>query len=96
MVSRFFFVFGFILILLGTILILIEGFVPGGSISTGGILLIGPVPIIFGSGPMGQVLALLAIALTIAVLTFAFLREKNRDAEQKGQSEAKEGDLRQD
>ena len=53
--------FGMVLIFLGTAL-------SGGEVSTGGIFLIGPIPIVFGGGPLGQVLALLATIMTIILI----------------------------
>ena len=34
-----------------------------GSVSTGGVIFIGPVPIVFGSGPGGWILALLSLLI---------------------------------
>jgi len=40
----------------------------GGSGSTGGFILIGPFPIVFGSGPGSSTLALIGAAITIVVI----------------------------
>jgi uncharacterized membrane protein len=49
----------------------------GGSTSFGGIILIGPVPIVFGAGPGAQWLILFAIILTVlSVIMFLILRRR--------------------
>ena len=45
------------------------GSLSGGSSSSGGFILIGPFPIVFGSGSEGQGLALLSLALGILMLS---------------------------
>ena len=57
-----------ILVVLGLVMIFLGAVLSGGELSTGGILLIGPIPVIFGGGPLGQVLALLATILAIILL----------------------------
>jgi uncharacterized membrane protein len=42
----------------------------GGSSSTGGFILIGPFPIVFGSGPNSGMLAEVGLVITIAVVAF--------------------------
>jgi uncharacterized membrane protein len=49
----------------------------GGSTSFGGIILIGPVPIVFGAGPGAQWLILFAIILAVlSVIMFLILRRR--------------------
>jgi uncharacterized membrane protein len=53
----------------------------GGSGSTGGFILIGPIPIFFGSGPESGTLAVLGVVITVvmlAVYIFAFLGSRSR------------------
>ncbi len=63
---------GFIVMFVGLVLVAIAAVLSqGGSTSTGGIIFIGPVPIVFGTGPGAQWLILVAIilaALTIIML----------------------------
>jgi uncharacterized membrane protein len=42
----------------------------GGSSSTGGFILMGPIPIVFGSGPNSGILATVALAITVVVVAF--------------------------
>jgi uncharacterized membrane protein len=51
----------------------------GGSSSSGGFILIGPIPIVFGSGPGSGTLAAVALVVTVAMvavylLSFLLLR----------------------
>jgi len=60
---------GFVLVFAGAILTATST----ANSSVGGVVLIGPIPIIFGSGKLGEPLAFLATLLTIlAILVFAF------------------------
>jgi uncharacterized membrane protein len=46
---------------------------PGGSSSSGGFILIGPVPIVFGSGPNSRVLATIGLAITVGMVAVYLL-----------------------
>ena len=71
---------GFLLIFTGTILAVISSLFSDSGISTG-IVIVGPIPIIIGTGPYAFLIILVAAALTIVCLVlFLFLR---RQAEQK-------------
>ena len=61
---------GFIVLLAGFGLIVIGGTSQGNS-SAGGVVFIGPFPIVFGAGPGGWVLALMSVL--IGVVTVALL-----------------------
>ena len=64
--------FGFIVLLAGLGLTVIGG-ASQGNASAGGIVFIGPFPIVFGAGPGGWVLALMSVligAVTVALLLF--------------------------
>ena len=55
----------------------------GGSGSSGGFILIGPIPIVFGSGPGSGMLAAVALVITVAMvavylLSFFLLRSGER------------------
>ena len=59
----------------------------GGSGSTGGFILIGPIPIVFGSGPNSGMLALLGVVLTFAVVVVylvALLRMRRASTREHG------------
>ncbi len=72
---------GFLVVALGTF----TG--SGGSSSGGGFILIGPIPIVFGSGPNSGILATVALVITAAMvvlylLSFLFWRSgRRREAE---------------
>lgn len=72
---------GFLVVVLGTFT------VPSGSSSSGAFILIGPFPIVFGSGPDSGILAAGALVITVAtvalyLLSFLFWRSgRRREAE---------------
>ena len=72
---------GFVVVALGTF----TG--PSGSGSSGGFILIGPIPIVFGSGPNSGMLVAVALVITVAMvalylLSFLFWRSgERREAE---------------
>ena len=71
---------GFLLIFTGTILAVISSLFSDSDISTG-IVIVGPIPIVIGTGPYAFLVIPIAAALTIVCLVlFLFLR---RQAEQK-------------
>jgi len=72
------FVLGFLTMFVGLILVAIAAIVSkGGSTSFGGIIFIGPVPIVFGAGPGTQWLILFAIILAVSsVIMFLILRRR--------------------
>jgi uncharacterized membrane protein len=53
---------GFVTVIAGLFLLVI-GSLQGGSGSTGGFVLIGPFPIVFGTGPNGGELAILSLVV---------------------------------
>ena len=78
---------GFLVVALGTF----TG--SGGSNSSGGLILIGPIPIVFGSGPDSGILATVALVITAAMVAFYLLSflswrsGKRRESEVERQSE---------
>jgi uncharacterized membrane protein len=65
----FFVAFGMILI--GSLLVALASFNGSNSgFSVGGVILIGPIPIILGTGPYSLVLTAVAVVLTIVALAF--------------------------
>jgi len=57
---------GFAIIIVGVILVVLSSVLGGGSGSVGGVIFIGPFPLVFGAGP--DAIWLVLISLTIAVL----------------------------
>jgi len=72
------FLFGFILTFVGIFLVLLAGMLSNGSVDFGGIIIIGPIPIIFGAGEHAWLIILVAAVLTIVclVLFFSVRRQK--------------------
>jgi len=58
---------GLLLIVVGMLVVLL-GSASEGGVSTGGFILIGPLPIVFGSGTNGEQLALLALVAGIIMI----------------------------
>ena len=79
--SRFFFkllLLGFSLICTGMILIVIASLSSGASTSFGGVIIIGPIPIILGAGENAWEIVLVAPILTIICLLMFFLRKTQK------------------
>ncbi len=64
---------GFAVIIVGIILIAISSFLTGGSSSIGGVIFIGPFPIVFGSGPNAVWLITISIVIAIVIFVLLFL-----------------------
>jgi uncharacterized membrane protein len=74
-------VFGFLLlgitlVFVGIAVLLVASVIFGGSGSVGGIILIGPIPIVFGAGTDSTWLIVISIILTIAGLILFLLMNK--------------------
>jgi uncharacterized membrane protein len=76
-----FLLLGIILVFVGIGVLVAASVVWGGSGSFGGIILIGPIPIIFGSGP--DVSWLIAISLILTIVSLALFLIMNRRYRQK-------------
>ena len=78
--SRFSFLLllGLSVIFIGMIMIIIAG-VLSGSVSFGGVIIIGPIPIILGSGENAVEIALVASILTVVCLLLFFLRKRPKE-----------------
>jgi len=67
--------FGIVIVTAGLFLLII-GSLQGGSESTGGFVLVGPFPLVFGTGPSGGELAMLSIVaggiMIVLLLLFAW------------------------
>ena len=67
------------LLLLGSLIFLagfgliVIGAIGQGNVSTGGVVFIGPFPIVFGSGPGGSVLALMSVLLGAVMVVLLLL-----------------------
>lgn len=74
---------GFMVMLAGTLLLITATATSSheGSSSFGGVIIIGPIPIIFGSGPDAAWMVLLALILTIlSIAAFLIMRKKMKNA----------------
>jgi uncharacterized membrane protein len=68
---------GFVVVLVGIIFIVISS-IGGDSVSVGGVIFIGPFPIVFGAGP--DALWLIAISIILAIVSvvlFMLFRKRN-------------------
>jgi uncharacterized membrane protein len=74
------FVLGFFTVFVGLVLLIIAAVLSdGNSVSFGGFIIIGPLPIVFGAGPEAPWLILLtAIITALSVITFLILRRGAR------------------
>lgn len=72
-----FLLLGITLISIGIAVLVIASVVFGGSGSVGGVILIGPIPIVFGAGTDTTWLITISIILTIASLTLFLLMNRH-------------------
>jgi len=73
-------IFGFILIFVGFAVVVISSFALGGSGSAAGVILIGPIPIVFGAGPDASWLILIGVIITVlSVVSFLVLNRRSRE-----------------
>jgi len=74
-----FLLLGIALVFVGIAVIVVVSVVLGGSGSVGGIILIGPIPIVFGAGPDAGWLIVISIILTaISVISFLILGRRQK------------------
>ena len=74
-----FLLLGIALVFVGIAVIVIVSVVLGGSGSLGGIILVGPIPIVFGAGPDAGWLIVISIILTaISVISFLILNRRQK------------------
>ena len=64
---------GFALINVGVIVLVVGSFLVGGSSSVGGVIFIGPFPIVFGAGPDAVWLIVVSVIVAVVVLVLFFL-----------------------
>ena len=67
---------GITLVFVGIAVIIVASIVLGGSGSVGGIILIGPIPIVFGAGP--EAVWLIAISVILSVISIVLFLIMNR------------------
>lgn len=78
--SRFFMLLmlGFAIVIIGVILIMVASLLGGGSASVGGVIFIGPFPIVFGAGPGAEWLIAISIILSVVMIAiFMLMRRRN-------------------
>jgi uncharacterized membrane protein len=74
-----FLLLGIALVFVGIAVLVVASLVLGGSGSVGGVILIGPIPIVFGAGPDAGWLIVVSIILTIVSLVlFLVLNRRSR------------------
>ena len=74
-----FLLLGITLIFIGIAVLVVASLVLDGSGSLGGVILIGPIPIVFGAGTdAGWLIALSAILTVVSVVLFLVLNRRNR------------------
>lgn len=79
-------VIGLATVVLGFVIVFAAGILAGGEVSTGGVVFIGPIPIIFGSGGDPALIALvsfLALAAIITAFYLLFLRRRESEKARK-------------
>jgi uncharacterized membrane protein len=73
-------IFGFILIFVGFAVVVISSFALGGSGSVGGVIFIGPIPIVFGAGTDAGWLILIGVVITVlSVVSFLVLNRRSKE-----------------
>jgi|GEM_PF-1158612 len=70
--------FALVLMVAGAFLIVAGLFLSGGEVSGGAVIFIGPIPIVLGGGPLGEVLALAVVVMAIMSLALAFILTRRR------------------
>ena len=74
-----FLLLGIVLVFVGISVLVVASIVLGGSGSVGGVILIGPIPIVFGSGPDAGWLIVISVILTIvSVVLFLIMNKRSR------------------
>ncbi|MEM3578316.1 MAG: DUF131 domain-containing protein [Candidatus Bathyarchaeia archaeon] len=76
------FIIGFVMIFVGVIILMVAAAVyGGGTASFGGIIFIGPIPIVFGAGPEAMLMVMVAIILAVlSIIMFFIFRRKIESA----------------
>ena len=76
-------ILGFILVFAGVIIVLVAAALSGGgSASFGGVIFIGPFPIVIGAGPEASLMVLFGIILAVlSVIVFLVMRGRIRGSD---------------
>jgi len=73
---------GLALLFIGIVVLVVASIVLGGSGSVGGVILIGPIPIVFGAGPNSTWLIIVSIILALlSVALFILMSRRARKEE---------------
>jgi uncharacterized membrane protein len=65
---------GFLLVFVGiAVLVVVSVLGSGGSGSVGGVVFIGPIPIVFGAGPNSNWLIIISLIIAVVMLAFFFI-----------------------
>jgi uncharacterized membrane protein len=74
-----FLLLGIALVFIGIAVIVVVSVVLGGSGNVGGIILVGPIPIVFGAGPDAGWLIVISVILTaVSVILFLILNRRQK------------------
>lgn len=73
-------VVGFVLVFVGVAVVILVSAISGSG-SFGGVILIGPIPIVFGAGPDAVPLVLLGVIITIISLILFFIMNRRAKTE---------------
>lgn len=74
-----FLLLGITLVFVGIAVMVVASVVLGGSGSVGGVILIGPIPIVFGAGPeAGWLIAISIILSIVSVVLFLVMNRRTR------------------
>jgi uncharacterized membrane protein len=74
-----FLLLGIALVFIGIAVIVVVSVVLGGSGNVGGIILVGPIPIVFGAGPDAGWLIVISVILTaVSVISFLILNRRQK------------------
>jgi uncharacterized membrane protein len=74
-----FLLLGITLVFVGVAVLVFASLVLGGQGSVGGVILIGPIPIVFGAGPdAGWLIAISVILTAVSAILFLVLNRRNR------------------
>lgn len=73
------FFIGFFIIFAGVLFLVAAALFSGETANIGGVIFIGPIPIVFGAGPEAHWLVLFAIILAVlSIIMFFILRKKGK------------------
>ena len=71
-----FLLLGITLVFAGIAVLVVASLVFGGSVSVGGVILIGPIPIVFGAGSEAGLLIAVSIILTVISIIFFLITNR--------------------